>query len=91
MGLLEIENIENIIKGLTPEQLDIAIKVIPSEYIIKEYHRRNNLNILILNKFIETWNELRVDSILVDGLNASLIDKENIIKELRRTLNNVKL
>lgn len=83
LSQIEKHEVMNRIKGMRDDELAIALKCIPTVYIMEELARREGRIVDTLANMCQLWDDVTVQK-PVDQM--SLPEMEDLVKRLRRCL-----
>lgn len=83
LSQMEKTELRNRIRGLRDDELQYVVKCIPSEVIMSELSRRESVVLDTMTEFCNTWDDLTIDKPFDE---MTLIEKQKMLKELRRVL-----
>ena len=81
---METEQLTDQTRALTPEQLQIVIKNIPSRVMLEELNRRSRVIMDSLSNLAQTWSDLNID--LMELEHATITEQEDVYKILRSSI-----
>lgn len=81
---METDQLTDQTRALTPEQLQIVIKNIPSRLMLEELSRRSRAIMDSLSNLAQTWSDLNID--LMELEHATITEQEDVYKILRSSI-----
>lgn len=83
LSQIEKHEIMNRTRGMSDDELNHAIKFIPTPVLMSEIARRDGVIRDTLAGMLQLWDDMTIDKPFED---MTVIERENLLKEIRRYL-----